>query len=192
METQNWRKLGGVKFTTKNGSYQNWAEMPKESLEERLKPYEQPIMRAQQVLLVEHPIAFAGLVIIALITLFYCKSAGTGVLATLSLLACICYAALIAWAFAGPRLEEVLFSKQCKDTLTFSEICQGLEGILGLFEARKGKFLGGLALILAFVLRKFSGFTISLVLLLACFILPRFIAKAPACEKVRAFLQKRK
>lgn len=154
------------------------------SLEERLRPYENIIMRAQEVLLFKRPVVLS-IIVISVISLFsFVKSSNAGVYAVTALLGAIAYAIAVIYRYLGEKITQYLFPELPPETnpeasnrvRSFSEFCKLLE----CHKCTKGGSMnplkkGAIFFGLAFLTRYINVFYFNLIAVLTVLILPGVI-----------------
>lgn len=154
------------------------------TLEERLRPYENIIMRTQEILLFKRPVVL-GMILIGVISIFsFVKSSNAGVYAVTSLLGAVAYAFVIINRYFGEKIMQYLFPELPPETnpeasnrvRSFSEFCKLLEchkctKCSNMNGIKKGVIFFGLA----FLTKYINVFYFNLIVVLAVLILPGVI-----------------
>jgi hypothetical protein len=161
------------------------------SVEERLQPYERAIQWAQEVLLFHRPLVL-GIIIVGLLVFAHFVSASeSGVVATLVLIVCVYYAALVVYSFFGARLAPYLSAElppippdQSNRVRSVSEISSLIGSISGLFAKIPAIPLKGILqpiflLLLAVVLHDAELLVFNLVVVLVLLLLPGVLLLPP-------------
>lgn len=174
-----------------------------QSLEERLRPYESFILRAQEVLFFKRPVVL-GLLVFGIISLFsFVKTTESGFFATTALVVCVVYAVLIVFRFFGDKIEGVLFKPLDAEadasapdrTRSLEEICRILESCKCdkcCGDAKGGVKYGIACLALAVVFKFVPTFYFNAFVVAAVLFLPGILTRKPVWDAVSPHLPQEK
>lgn len=174
-----------------------------QSLEERLRPYETFILRAQEVLFFKRPVVL-GILVFGITSLFsFVRSTESGFFATVALVACVVYAVLIVFRFFGDKIEAVLFKPLDAETdPSAPDRTRSLEEVCRLLEACKcdkccGEGKGGVKygiafLALAVVFKFVPTFYFNAFVVAAVLFLPGIVTRKPVWDAVSPHLPQEK